>query len=108
MPASSVILLEQARATREQAAHVRRLMLSMHQRDVLATLDRFARELDERADELERKAAELTAAAGRTRSLSADLRDTLKETQAKLGKLQDTVKGAGPRGGDNGDEGGAT
>ncbi len=89
MPAATILLLEQARASRAQAERARRLARDVtHAPDVGEKLARYAEELEQRALELEERAVDLAKTIAKTRELSAELRGLIEEARAHIRKVR--------------------
>lgn len=84
MPLAPVILLEQARNKREQAARARTLADALFNDAAVASLRTYAEELEQSACELEDRAIALTETIANTHGLTADIKRLIEEARAQI------------------------
>lgn len=93
MPESAaVILLSEALAHRERAQRAREAAKTMYQRDVIDLLKHFAREFEQRADELEQRVLRLSQeTATCTERIAAEMKEKIGKTTEAVTQLQDRL-----------------
>jgi ABC-type transporter Mla subunit MlaD len=89
---SVVILLDHARAQREQAEHARRLAAGAPAADITATLLSWAAELEQNATTLEERAHTLAETIAKTIALSAEVKALVGKAQENLAESRDRRK----------------
>lgn len=84
MLAQKVVILDEARAQRAQALHIRKLCQNLtDQRAIEALMDY--------ADELEQHAADLEASVGRTAQLTGDIAQEITKATETLAEINSTL-----------------
>ena len=92
MSQAVVVLLEWARARRAAAERARRLASSSTTADAVASLERYARELEHGAHDLEERACALATTISRARDLSEATRQQVAEVKARLDALRGKIR----------------
>ena len=85
MPAHNVVLLDEARAKRAKAEHVRALCQTLFDTRAIEALRGYADELDQQAAELERRVE-------RTGRLAAEITDEIAKATKTLAQITDTLR----------------
>ena len=92
MAQSAVILPENARNARTEAARARRLAVAVSDGQAMRTLHAFASELEQRAREYERLATDLHTAIWRTNKLTSEIDGTMQQLQKTVGGIHKPEK----------------
>jgi hypothetical protein len=92
MSQAVVVLLEWARERRAAAERARRLASTTTTADVVASLERYARELEHGAHELEGRACALAVTISKARDLSEETRQQVAEVKARLEALSGKMR----------------
>jgi predicted nucleic acid-binding Zn-ribbon protein len=84
MPALNVVLLEDARARRAKAKHIREICQNIYDIKTIETLKTYAEGLEQQASDLEAQADRASKLAADVAGEITKARDTLKEIKAAL------------------------
>lgn len=84
MPAPNIVLLDEARARRAKAQHVRELCQTLLDTKAIEALTGYA-------EELEKQAADLEATVGRTARLSGDIASEIAKARETIAQINDTL-----------------
>lgn len=84
MLAQKIVLLDEVRAKRARAQHVRALCRAMTDRQAIEALTAFAEELD-------RRAADLEATVGRTAQLTRDIASEIAKAEETMAQINATL-----------------
>ena len=91
MPQATILLLDQARATRAKAERARRLAEDLNAEDVVRRLRAYAEELETLARHFEDRAAAFRPEIARTRALGGDVASLTAEAARRVQELQDNL-----------------